>query len=211
MTRTRSAPGLLALGVLLASATSCSSTVRTGSAPVYLVIQQLVGAQGNHSSVTAGVLNSDVLTLVTAPAPCTTTNPCPTVFDDAGQVTLALALKDLGNPASPASPTSNNAVTINRIHVEYVRADGRNTPGVDVPYPFDGAATGTVPPTGTLTLGFELVRHIAKSESPLAQLVTGGGVLTTIANVTFYGQDQVGNVVSVTGSIQINFANFGDT
>jgi hypothetical protein len=28
--------------------------------------------------------------------------------------------------------------------------------------------------------------------------------------VTFYGKDRVGNDVSVTGQIQINFGNFGD-
>jgi hypothetical protein len=28
--------------------------------------------------------------------------------------------------------------------------------------------------------------------------------------VTFYGQDRVGNAISVMGTIQIDFANFGD-
>jgi hypothetical protein len=101
-------------------------------------------------------------------------------------------------------------VTITRVHVEYVRADGRNTPGVDVPYPFDGATTGTVPASGTVTLGFELVRNTAKMESPLVQLKSSGIIITTVANCTFYGKDQVGNDISATGSIQIDFGNFGD-
>ena len=31
-----------------------------------------------------------------------------------------------------------------------------------------------------------------------------------IAEVTFHGRDQAGNGLSVTGSVQINFANFAD-
>ena len=92
----------------------------------------------------------------------------------------------------------------------YRRADGRNTPGVDVPYAFDGAATGTVPLTGTMTLGFQMVRNQAKQEPPLVQLATNGLFISTIADVTFYGRDQVGNDVSVTGSMEVDFANFGD-
>ena len=61
-----------------------------------------------------------------------------------------------------------------------------------------------------MSLAFELVRHVAKEESPLIQLTTSPTIITTIAQVTFYGADQVGNEVSVTGNIQIDFGNFGD-
>ncbi len=123
---------------------------------------------------------------------------------------MQLQLRDIGNPASPNSPSQLNAVTISRYHVEYRRSDGRNTPGVDVPYAFDGAATFTVPPTGSATAGFSLVRGVAKLEAPLTSLVADSTLITTIAYVTFYGRDQAGNDVSVTGSIEITFANFGD-
>ncbi|MCK7469888.1 MAG: hypothetical protein MZU95_03085 [Desulfomicrobium escambiense] len=43
-----------------------------------------------------------------------------------------------------AAPTPVNSVTVTRYHVAFKRSDGRNTPGVDVPYAFDGAATGTI-------------------------------------------------------------------
>ena len=56
-----------------------------------------------------------------------------------------------------------------------------------------------------------LVRHDAKAESPLIQLVSNGVVISTLAEVTFYGTDQVGNQVSVTATIQIDFGNFGDS
>ena len=62
----------------------------------------------------------------------------------------------------------------------------------------------------TLIIGFEIVRHDAKLEAPLVQLISNLNVINTIANVTFYGHDQVGNVVSVTGSVSVEFANFAD-
>ena len=47
-----------------------------------------------------------------------------------------------------------------------MRADGRNTPGADVPFAFDSGAALTIAGGGTATLGFEIVRHVAKEESP---------------------------------------------
>jgi hypothetical protein len=195
---------VLMLGALVAAA-SCGDVVREGRSSVFLTIDSLRAAQGNKPGSLAGTLLSDVITNVTSPAPCTNDNPCPTVFNDVGQVILRLAPKDVS-----VTPTSNNQVTITRYHVAYRRADGRNTPGVDVPYGFDGGVTGTIPPDGALTLGFEIVRHVAKEESPLVQLIRESTIISTIADVTFYGTDQVGNAISVTGSILIDFGNFGD-
>ncbi|MBI3403454.1 MAG: hypothetical protein HY048_18740 [Acidobacteria bacterium] len=202
---------LIALAALTVAAASCGTAARDSQSPVYVVINALLAAQGNKPATFFGSLTSDVITNVTTPAPCTAVVPCPTVFNDLGQAVLSLALKNIGAAGSPNAPTLNNAVTITRYHVQYRRADGRNTQGVDVPFAFDGAATGTILPAGTLTLSFELVRITAKKETPLVQLLNNGVVMTTIADVTFYGKDQVGNEVSVTGSIQIDFGNFGDT
>jgi hypothetical protein len=201
----------ITVAALVAATSSCGDVIRQGRSPVYLVISSLQAAQGNHQSQFGSSLSSDVLTLVTTPAPCTTTTPCPTVFGDVGQVILRISLKDIGTATIVAAPTANNEVTITRYHVNYRRADGLNTPGVDVPYGIDGAVTGTVPATGSLTLGFVLVRNTAKEESPLVQLISSPNIISTIAEVTFYGQDQVGNVVSITGSIDVAFGNFGDT
>lgn len=207
MTSMRTAIRGLGVAALAAGVISCGDVVRNGRAPVYVVIDSLTAAQGNHPSQLSGNLTSDVVTNVTSPAPCSTQAPCPTIFNDVAQAILRFSSKDTINLATP---TTNNEVTIDRIHVEYKRADGHNTPGVDVPYPFDGAATGTIPINGTLTLGFEIVRHVAKEESPLVQLRTSAGIITAIASVTFYGHDQVGNDVTATGTIQIDFGNFGD-
>jgi hypothetical protein len=109
-------------------------------------------------------------------------------------------------------PSDTNAITVNRYHVEFVRSDGRNTQGVDVPYAFDGAVTGTIAAGGTTTLPFTIVRAQSKLESPLMALRGNGGAMaiSTIANVTFYGFDQAGNAVTVSGSISVNFADWAD-
>lgn len=200
---------VIALAALAVTTASCGDVVRTGRSPVYLVIDSLQGAQGSNPAQMSGTLTSDVITLVTSPAPCTPTSPCATIFNDYGQAVLRITEKSIAVGASSA-PSAHNEVTINRYRVMYRRADGRNTPGVDVPYAFDGAVTGTVGANVALTLPFEIVKHVAKAESPLVQLIDSRSVISTIADVTFYGRDQVGNDISVTGSITIEFGNFGD-
>jgi hypothetical protein len=199
------------LAVIAASTVSCGSVIRDGRSPVYLVINQLLASRGASTpGPFTGTLISDVVTNVTTGGGCSTTNPCPTIFDDFGRVTLRISPKDIGAGSSASAPSINNEVTITRYRVEYRRADGRNTPGVDVPHSFDGAATGTVATGGELALDFELVRHIAKAESPLVQLAVNPAIIAAITSVTFYGRDQVGNEVQVTGQLLIEFGNFGD-
>jgi hypothetical protein len=207
MTRVRRCSGFVAAAALVVSFVSCGDVVRTGNSPMFLVIDLLLAQRGGGTNTQLGnPLQSDVLSFVTTPAPCSATSPCPTVFNDLGQVVLRIVPKDVGNPTAPST---NNEVTINRFRVNYRRADGRNRPGVDVPYGFDGAATGTVALGGQLTLGFEIVRHAAKMEAPLIALVDDPTIITTLADVTFYGRDRVGNDIAVMGSIQIDFGNFG--
>jgi hypothetical protein len=186
----------LLVAVVAAASVSCGDVVRSGRAPVFLVINSLEARRGSLTTgAVSDVLLSDVLT-------------GGIVFADGGQVSISASLKDV---TSPTGPTTNNAVTITRYRVTYRRGDGRNTPGLDVPYAFDGAATGTVSVGGSLQLRFELVRNQAKVESPLIQLQNSLTVIGTIADVTFYGQDQVGNEVNVTGHISVEFADFGDS
>ena len=204
----RNATRLIGLAALVAASVSCGDVVRQGSSPVFLVIDQLSGLRGAVQQGTpSSTLVSDVITNVTSPDPCSTATPCPTVFGDTGQALLRAPLKNLG---ATTSPTSNNEVTINRVRVEYVRTDGRNTQGIDVPYAFDNAVTGTIGAGGTLTVSFELVRNIAKREAPLVQLRSGDNILSMIAKVTFFGVDRTGNAIQTTGNITIELGNFGD-
>jgi hypothetical protein len=201
----RRTSGLLALAALVSAGVSCGDVVRDSRAPVLLVMNSLQGAKGSAPAAFSVPLLSDVITNVTAPAPCTAQTPCPTIFNDLGQAVFAVTMKDV-----TVTPSSNNQVTITRYHVDYARSDGRNQQGVDVPYSFDGAATLTIQANATGTLGFELVQSLAKQQTPLVQLVTNPVEIITIATVTFYGADIVGNAVQVSGTITVDFANFGD-
>lgn len=194
--------GVLVLAIAMVAGTSCGSLTKQGKASSYLTIDVIQGASGANPGEFDNTLESDVLTIVQG---------TPTYYEDLGEVTLRLGLKDPGSQSAPNTPTSNNYITVTGYHVVYTRADGRNTPGVDVPYPFDGAITATVP-GGTVDASFILVRAQAKIEAPLAALVGGGGAnqISTIAEVTFYGHDQTGVPVSVTGKISVEFADWGD-
>jgi hypothetical protein len=196
--------------MVAAGTAGCGQQNTEGRSPSYLVIESLQAASGAKPTTFSGTLDSDVITLVS-----TTVGSqdvlAPTVYEDLGQVKLRMALKDVGSATSVTAPTATNLITVTRYHVDFKRSDGRNTQGVDVPYSFDGAATGTFGTDGGL-LSFSLVRAQAKLEAPLKALQGGGGaiVISTIAEITFYGTDQNGNSVSVTGSISVNFADWGD-
>ena len=176
---------------------ACGDKVLQGKGSSYLVIDQLAAASGAKAETFSTVLQSDVLTKGG-------------VLEDAGKVTLHIAMKDV-SLTTGTEPTANNVITVNRYHVDFIRSDGRNTQGVDVPYSIDGAVTGTVT-TSQTALVFAIVPAQRKLEAPLRALRGGGGAVAimTIANVTFYGYDQAGNAVAVTGSISVNFADWVD-
>lgn len=190
---------LLALCVpLLASCINDGITSSRSS--VNLIIERIGAAPGGSNLDPINTyLQSDVLTFGG-------------VFEDIARVTLRLALKDPGTSENPASPTSANFITVRRYHIRYVRSDGRNTPGVDVPYPWWGAVTTTAL-SGIQTAEFVLVRASSKLEPPLISLRGLGGqvIINTIAEITFYGTDQTGAEVSALGTIGINFADWADT
>jgi len=199
---------LLAAATLVASVSCAGDMATTGDAPVMLVIDSLAASSGATPGSLGNTLNSDVITLVEQTVNGQTVK-VPTVFNDVGQARFHLVRK---NPVAVTSPSPLNDVTINRYRVTFRRADGRNTPGVDVPYGFDGAATVTITGSAGGTVGFELVRHNSKQEPPLSNLAYAGGAIqiNTIAEITFYGRDQAGNEVQVTGTMNVNFADFGD-
>ena len=187
------------VGLILASV-SCGSLTRQGTSSSYLIITSLEAAPGGVTAGTFGsVLLSDVIVVKDGVA---------SIYSDQGRVTFGLGLKDPGPSTSPSTPTQNNFITVNRYHVRYIRADGHNIEGVDVPYAFDDAFTVTV--SGETTAGFTAVRNQAKQEAPLAALALNPIVVSTLAEVTFYGHDQTGREVSAVGNLSVSFANFAD-
>ncbi len=207
--RSRTAAGMAAILSGALGLSSCASELtRTGSSPAYVIIDSVLGASGSDPGEFGSPLFSDVQTLVEQTINGQTVR-VPTVFNDLGQVRMRVGLK---NPNSPTGPSQLNSITISRYHVDFRRTDGRNTQGVDVPYSFDGAATFTIPADGLGTFAFELVRIQAKLEPPLRNMVGNGGniFVSTIAEITFYGRDQVGNEVTAMGTMSVNFGDFGD-
>jgi hypothetical protein len=186
------------IGLVAAAAVGCSETAREGRSPAYLLLDRLEAASGADPGELSTTLQSDVITQGG-------------ILEDPAAATFRLALKDVGPQGAASAPTTNNFITVTRYRVTYRRTDGRNTPGVDVPYPFEGSATITVG-ASPVSLSFILVRAVAKLEPPLRNLQGGGqsGGIYTIADVTFFGKDQTGNDVSVTGAISVNFADWAD-
>ena len=137
---------------------------------------------------------------------------------------VALRLENhFKNPAI-ASSGFHNDYTVERYEVHYVRSDGRNTEGVDVPYSITGNLAQEVINSSDATLSLEVVRRQAKLEAPLFQLkknptdpdaangeTAGAVALTVFADVTLHARTTTGVVLNpVTGRLQIDFANFGD-
>ena len=190
---------LLAIAMLVSVAGGCGKGQLQGTSNSFVIINSLV--EGTNTKEQFG----DVQTIVKV-----NNEPVPTVFEDNAKVSFSLGLKDSGL-TNATKPSDVNFVTFTTYHVDFVRTDGRNTPGVDVPYGFDGGLTVTVG-EGTTDATFTIVRIQAKQEAPLKALIGGGGAysISTIANVTFFGTDQTGRAVNVTGRLNVNFADWGD-
>ena len=182
---------ILVLIAVLVTATGCAATGRPGSASSYLVVTSLLAARGGGGNF-EGSLASDVLT-------------GGGILEDLARASFQLEMKD---PAIGPSPV--NSITLRGYRVTFSRADGRNVPGVDVPYAFDGVLTATV--TGTTAVDLVLVRAQSKLEAPLRALRGAGGAvaIATFADVLFYGADQAGHDVTVSARISVTFADWGD-
>jgi hypothetical protein len=202
----------LAVAIALAVAsTACTKRQLEGESSTYAVVDGIFAAAGVRPTDFAGYLSSDVLTFVKknidGAQVCV-----PTIFEDSGRATMHLGLKDPGALDLPLVPSPSNTITFTRYHVNYRRSDGRNTPGVDVPYPFDGGMTLALV-GGNVSIGqMTMVRAQAKQEAPLKALVGSGGAISiaTIGELTFYGADQAGRSVVAEGFINITFADWGD-
>lgn len=197
---------LLIGGAGLIATTSCGGELlRTGRSPVFMVVTNLQGSAGGTGDATAFLL-SDVQTLVDETVGGVLVKR-PMTFNDNATATIGVEAKN-----QSVTTTALNSVTVTRYRVTFRRSDGRNTPGVDIPYGFDGAVTVTIPAGGSGTVAFDLIRHQAKLEPPLRNLVGFGGFgfISTVAEVTFYGRDQNGNELMATASMDVQFGDFAD-
>lgn len=104
-------------------------------------------------------------------------------------------------------------LTVERYEVRYIRSDGRNQEGVDVPFTITGNVAQEIQEAGAATLNVEVVRRQAKLEPPLTQLKGNGGaiIVTMFAVVTVHARTTTGEITNpATARLQIDFADFGD-
>jgi hypothetical protein len=196
---------LILLAVMLVSyaCTSVEDSTRTGT---LLVVNSVTGFAGGEQGEESTPLLSDT---------CDNSDGEPqdpdlcTVFNDNAEIDFAVQF--LQNPPAPGGSFINDMV-VNRYRVDYIRPNGRNTPGVDVPFGIDGTMNIRVPVNGTANASIVVVRHEAKREPPLSNLdiEPGEGVLTANAQMKFFGQDLAGRTASAIGFLEIHFANYGE-
>jgi len=178
----------LAIGAL--TATSCvPDWAKRGEAPTVLLMTAING--GNTITSDVRLSNGNV---------------CPDI--------ATLRVENHGkNPQGPSTGFRGD-MTIERYEVRYIRSDGRNTEGVDVPYRITGSLAQEIQEEGAATVSLEIVRRQAKLEPPLANLAGGGQavVVTMFAEVTLWARSTILTTTnSVSARVQIDFADFNDT
>ncbi|MEE9264289.1 MAG: hypothetical protein V3V11_07525, partial [Vicinamibacteria bacterium] len=127
---------LLVSAVLCLHLVSCSTpnVLEKDTTNTVIIIESMRGTADSPTGTASDALDSDV---------CETDPAIPftcSVLEDFGVVEMSAELKSL----TQNQTSFFNDVTFRTYRVTFIRADGRNTPGVDVPFPFDGAANFTV-------------------------------------------------------------------
>ena len=134
-----------------------------------------------------------------------------TIYNDNAVAELTAVLLD---PYPPGASTYYQNIMVDQIDISYSRADGLETEGKDVIFSFSQKVTYMIPIDETISVGFVLVQHVAKLESPLVELVGLGQekVLKLEAKVTIHGKDVGGHrIAPAVGSVSVWISNFGDT
>jgi hypothetical protein len=198
-------PAVLILLALLSIQYGCTRVEDNTRSSSLLVVESVLGLSGDEN-LTGSPLLSDV---------CENNPPLElncSRFNDNANITFSNEFLQIGPGAGIVAPSFLNDIIVNRYRVDYFRPNGRNTPGVDVPYAIDGTMNVRVTVNGTGDGSIIVVRHEAKAEPPLAELLTGQseGVITAQAEIKFFGQDLSGRTVSATGFLEIHFAEFGE-
>lgn len=198
------------LGVAAVSFGCTPEWARENETGIIMEIAGIEGIEGGEDGGTVGeILFSDVSAWI----------------NDDARVVVNVYRK---NPTVEATSPLEH-VRLESYQVRYLRTDGRNVEGVDVPHRITGALNSLRfhTPTDTGEVEIEaivnVVRHTAKREPPLINLIgifpttTGAvslnseGIITTVAEITVYArQVTTGEPLSATGRFQVAFADFVD-
>jgi hypothetical protein len=198
-------PALLILLAVVLVSYACTRVEDNTRAGSLLVVSNVIGID---TEGTTGIpLFSDLCERLPA-------NQCScTIVNDNAQADFTNEFLQIGNGANVGSGSFLNDIIVQQYRVDYFRPNNRNTPGVDVPYGIDGTLTVRVPLGGTASGIVTIVRHEAKREAPLSDLIQLGpqeGTITANAQIKFFGQDISGRTVSAFGFLEVHFADFAD-
>lgn len=199
MEKTKNAAKIMAILLALFISFSCNPLEDDSDSNSLLTVVEILGEQGNY-------LRSDVIVIDSETG-------AKSIFDDPATATLRATLLD---PTPGAQSSQYNSIRVTRYVVSFFRSDGKNTPGVDVPYSFEGSLSTLIDIGTTTNISFIIVRHVAKLEPPLIDLANStleGGdelVMQVTARIDFYGHDMINHKVKATGYLTIFFANFAD-
>jgi hypothetical protein len=200
-------PALLILLAVVLVSYACTRVEDNTRAGSLLVVSNVTGI--DSSGLSDGVpLFSDLCERTPA-------NNCSCgIVNDNAQADFSNEFLQIGPGANVGNGSFLNDIIVQQYRVDYFRPNNRNTPGVDVPYGIDGTMTLRVAVGSTSTGVVTIVRHEAKTEAPLSDLVQLGpqeGVITANAQIKFFGQDISGRTVSAFGFLEVHFADFADT
>lgn len=191
---------ILGLAALALLAWACNPVEDDSKSPSMIVVESVRGtdATGNE----ADYLQSDVIKV-------DATTQATSIYADAAVASLRAATLD---PKPVAGVSQWSDITLTRYVVSYTRTDGKNSPGVDVPYPFEGAMSILLKTSVSTDVSFVVVREVAKTEPPLVSLRGSNAerVIYCKAQIDFYGQDMTGKKIKATGYLNISFTDFAD-
>jgi len=194
MKNTKKIWGLSVILPILLTLSACNPIEDETKSGSILVIEKIQGQ--DYEGNAADFLQSDII-------------KNSAVYADAATVIFRAATLD---PKPILGASQYNDIVVTKYTVSYSRSDGKNTPGVDVPLPFEGSLSALVRVGSSTSVSFVVVREVAKMEPPLVALAEGRaeGVLQVTAKIDFYGHDLANRNVKATGYLAIYFANYVD-
>lgn len=179
---------------------SCLAKEDDSTSASFLVINSLTGKdlEGNEGSTT---VFSDV-------------SLAGSIVNDNGVASVIALTYNPTEDSDEHDITYYMNVVVDQIDVEFMRPDGRNVEGVDVPYRFSQPMTMIVPIDEEVEIPFILIRHVAKLEMPLLGLreVPNREIdLQLVAKVTLHGKDLGGHrVAPVSQNVDVWCCNYAD-
>lgn len=185
------------LTVILLNFPACNKLENLSESASKLIVIGITGPdlEGNLGATT---IFSDVLTTSGS------------IFNDTATATLTAELLD----PLQTDTTFYQDIIVDQVDVEYSRSDIPDAQqGVDVPFSFSQKVYARVSIGEDVDLGFVLVQHVAKLDSPLVELtyILQEKILKMEAKCTFYGKDVAGNrITPVAASVSVWFSNFAD-